>query len=47
MLLEKSGWRLPRASGRMKGLGQNRNDAQLWICLVVKVESGAIKKNNA
>ena len=32
MLLGKSGEIAPR-----RGLGQNRNDAQLWICLVVKV----------
>ena len=29
----------------MKWLGQSRNDVQLWICLVVKVKSNAVKKN--
>ena len=28
--------------------GQKRvNNAQLWMCLVVKVKSGAVKNNNA
>ena len=30
---------------RMKRLGQSRNDVQLWICLVVKIKSDAIKNN--
>ena len=30
---------------RMKRLGQSRNDAQLWICLVVKIKADAIKNN--
>ena len=30
---------------RMKKLDQSRNDAQLWMCLVVKVKSHAIKNN--
>ena len=29
----------------MKGLGQSRNDVQLWMCLVVKVKSDAVKNN--
>ena len=28
---------------RMKQLGQSRNNAQLWMCLVVKVESDVVK----
>ena len=32
---------------RMKQLDQNRNDAQLWMCLVVKVQSHAVKINIA
>ena len=28
---------------RMKRLGQSRNDTQLWMCLVVKRESDAVK----
>ena len=31
----------------MKQLGQSANDAQLWICLVVKVKFNAIKNNIA
>ena len=30
---------------RMKQLGKTGNDAQLWICLVVKVKTTAVKKN--
>ena len=30
-----------------KALGQSRYDAQLWICLVVKVKSDAVKNNIA
>lgn len=32
---------------RMKQLGQSRNDAQLWTCLVVKVKSDAVRNNIA
>ena len=32
---------------RMKQLDQNRNDAQLWMCLVVKVKPSAIKNSTA
>ena len=42
MVLGKSGEIAP---GR--GLGHNRNDAQLWICLVVKVKSDAVNNNIA
>ena len=31
----------------MKKLGQSRNDAQLWMCLVVKVNSDAVKNSIA
>ena len=31
----------------MKWLGQSGNDAQLWMCLVVKVKSDAVKNNIA
>ena len=31
----------------MKWLGQSGNDAQLWMCLVVKVKSDAVKNNTA
>ena len=32
---------------RMKQLGQSRNAAQLWMCLVVKVKSCVVKNNTA
>ena len=32
---------------RMKRLGQCGNDAQLWMYLVVKVKSDAVKNNTA
>ena len=35
------------APERMKRVGQSRNDAQLWMCLVVKVKSDAVKNNIA
>ena len=31
----------------MKRLSQSRNNTQLWICLVVRVKSNAIKNNIA
>ena len=45
MLLRKSGGKLLTAPERMKTLGQSRNDTQLWMCLVVKVKSSAVKNN--
>ena len=47
MLLGKSGGQLLIASGRMKQLGQSRNDAQLWMCVVMKVKSDAAKSSIA
>ena len=44
MLLEKS---KEIATERMKRLSQSRNDAQLWLDLVVKVKSNAVKNNIA
>ena len=38
MLPGKSGGQLLTAPERMKRLGQRRNDAQLWIFLVMKVK---------
>ena len=38
MLLGKSEGQLLIVPVRMKHLGQSRNDAQLWVCLVVKVQ---------
>ena len=46
-LLFKSGGQLLTAPERMKQLGQSGKDAQLGICLVVKVKSDAVKKNTA
>ena len=47
MLLGKSGGQLLIASGRIKQLGQSRNDAQLWMCLEVKVKFDAVKNSAA
>ena len=47
MLLRKSLGQLPIAPDRMKWLSQSRNNAQLWMCLVVKVRSDAVKQNIA
>ena len=47
MLLGKSGEQLLIAPERMKQLGQSGNNAQLWMCLVVKVKSDAVKNNIA
>ena len=44
MLLDKSG---EIATEGMKRLSQSGNNAQLWVCLVVKVKSDAVKNNNA
>ena len=43
MLLKKSGEIAPE---RMKRLGQSENDAQFWMCLLVKVKSDTIKNKN-
>ena len=45
MLLGKNGGQLLIAPERMKQLGQSGNDAQLWMCLVVKVKSDAVKNS--
>ena len=47
MPLENSRGQLLTAPERMKWLGQTGNDTQLWICLVVKVKSDAVKNNIA
>ena len=44
MLLEKSREIAPKG---MKKLSESRNNTQLWMCLVVKVKSDAVKNNNA
>ena len=38
---------LQRATERLKWLGQSENDAQLWMCLVLKANSNAEKNNIA
>ena len=47
MFLGKSQGQLIIAPERMKQLGQNRNNAQLWMCLVVKVNYYTVKHNIA
>ena len=47
MLLGKSRQQLPIAPERKKDLGQSRNDAHLWMCLVVQIKSDAVKNNIA
>ena len=47
MLLGKAGGKLVIASVRTKWLGQSRNDAQLWRCLVVKIKPNALKNSTA
>jgi len=44
MLLGKNREEAPE---RMKRLSQSSNDAQLWICLGVKVKSDTVKNNPA
>ena len=46
MLLGKTEGQLLIAPERMKRLSQSENDAQFWMCLVVKVKSNDIKNNN-
>ena len=43
MLLGKSRGQLLIVPERMKRLDQSRNDAQLWMCLVVKVKFSAVR----
>ena len=47
MRLGKSRGQLLVAPERMKRRGQGGNDAQLWMCLVVKVKSKAVNNNIA
>jgi len=44
MLLEKSGEIAPE---RMKRLSQSRNNAQLWMWLVIEVKSNAVNNSIA
>ena len=45
MLLGKSGRQLLITPERRKWLGQSRSNAQLWMCLLMKVKSDAAKNN--
>ena len=47
MLLRKSRGNIIMASERIKLLGQSENNAQLWMCLEVKVKSDEVKNNIA
>ena len=42
ILLEKSGEIAPEG---IKRLSKSRNNTQLWLCLIVKVKSDAVKNN--
>ena len=46
-LLGKSRRELQIAPERMKQLGQSRNDARFWMCLVMKVKPNAAKNSMA
>ena len=35
------------SSRRKEASGQSGNDAQLWMCLVMKIKSDAVKNNTA
>ena len=47
ILLGKVGAQLLIVPERMKWLDQGKNNAQLWMCLVVKIKSTAVKNNIA
>ena len=47
MLLGENGRQLLIAPERIKHLGQSRNNTQLWMYLVVKVKSNAVKNSIA
>ena len=47
MLLGKKGEQLLVTPERMKQLGQSRSNAKLWLCLVIKIKSDAVKNNIA
>ena len=47
MLLGKSRGQSLIAPERMKRLGQSKNNAQVWMYLVVKVKSNTVKNNIA
>ena len=43
----KNGWVITNNFRKNEALGQSRNDAQFYMCLVVKVKSDAVKNNTA
>ena len=45
MLLKKSRGQLLIAPERMQWLSRSRNDTQVWMCLVLKVKSDAVKNS--
>ena len=45
MQLGNRGGQLLIAPERMKWLRQSKNDVQLWMCLVMKVKSNAVKNS--
>ena len=47
MLLGKTRRQLLITPEKIKQLGQSRSNAQLWMCLVVKVKSDTVKSNIA
>ena len=47
MLLGKSGEQLLIAPERMKQLGQSRNNANLWMCLVIKIKPDTVRNSIA
>ena len=47
MLLGNSGGQLLIAPKRRKQVGQSRNDAQLWMCLVIEVKFDVTNNRNA
>ena len=38
---------ITKSSRKIKWLGQSRNNAQSWMCLLMKVKSDAVKNNIA
>lgn len=45
MLMGKNRGQLQEAPGKMKELGQSQKDVQLWMFLVMKEKSFAVKNN--
>ena len=45
--LKQSGGQSLIPQTELEQLGQSGSEAQLWVCLVVKIRSDAVKNNNA